>query len=580
MRMRPCQDPLLRTKATNVLGVGHWSLKQGLQRFCIPRTMQTTVHFGRVVSRVYYLTPGTSLKPLLGQQEGPQNTARISQSEPQPVHDNYKTDCARVPPLRSWLQNCDECHDCRSDSRPKRRFLPARLLNVHPSGDPGQLRLDDASTSEGNRYLALSHCWGKSTAGQSPMWRTLAANLALRMQGFTLDELPKTLQDAVWVTRGLGVLYLWVDSLCIVQDDARDWNRESKRMEDVYASAYCTIAATSAPDSSTGFLGGLPRNDGLFVESADGRAAYVSTNVADFDDDVNASGLNRRAWVMQERLLSPRTIHFTSNQVYGECGEGIYAGNGVFLRTRRGTKRYFQIDPRFPDRLRSSGFATTWEFLRSLLEDYSRRGITEPSDRAVAVSGLMARVQKALPCPVHHGIMDWYLHRSLLWHRGKADTRGKIDYKSSTVPSWSWMAYEGPVGFLPDGFGTLDRFGHVSFDRTSLTTTVWEFTEPGLRAVDVGIDSGRDHIYDSKGRSRGWITLDGDTESPFPRYLAVLARLKGVQVEERKYYVLFLQPMKSQEGEERLWQMAYERLGMGVLEGDCELRNVGQGGVF
>ncbi|KAJ0158451.1 hypothetical protein CTA2_11552 [Colletotrichum tanaceti] len=307
---------------------------------------------------------------------------------------------------------------------------------------------------------------------------------------------------------------------------------------------------------------------------------------------------------MQERLLSPRTLDFTSTRVYrvrrmrGErlggkrrvsakvkIGSRATLGNAppsfkltsCHHSSRRGTKRYFQIDPKFPNRLRSSGFATTWEFLRSLLEDYSRRGISEPSDRAVAVSGLMACVRKALPCPVHHGIVDWYLHRSLLWHRGKADTRSRIDYKSS----WSWMAYEGPIGFLPDGFGTLDRLGHVSFDKTSLTTTVWELADPSFsRVVDAEFDSGRDHICDSKGRSRGWIALDDDTtESPFPRNVAVLARMRGGRAEESKYYMLFLQPMKPQDSEEGLWQMAYERLGMGMLEGDCELRSVGQGSI-
>ncbi|OHW89630.1 hypothetical protein CSPAE12_11761 [Colletotrichum incanum] len=115
--------------------------------------------------------------------------------------------------------------------------------------------------------------------------------------------------------------------------------------------------------------------------------------------------------------------------------------------TRRGTKKFFEVDPKFPNRLRSSGFAITWEFLRALLENYTQRGITESSDRAIAISGLMARVKKVLPCPIHHVIIDWYLRRSLLCKTAKGDKRKKINYKMSNVPSWSWMAHEGIIEF-------------------------------------------------------------------------------------------------------------------------------------
>ena len=241
---------------------------------------------------------------------------------------------AQVPQqIYTWLQRCDREHDCTQMHQHDtgNLKLPGRLLNVNPTKDPNALRLDVARKVKRNRYLALSHCWGQSVGGKKPQWRTLRDNVESRMKGFKLGQLPMTFQDAIEVTRALGVPYLWIDSICIIQDDDNDWKQESRRMEDVYASAYCTIAATSASDSEAGFLGEREASQSLFIKDQS-EAVYVSTNVADFDKDLNEAVLNNRAWVMQERFLSPRTIHFTRTQVYGECGEGIFAGDNIFLR--------------------------------------------------------------------------------------------------------------------------------------------------------------------------------------------------------------------------------------------------------
>lgn len=156
-------------------------------------------------------------------------------------------------------------------------------------------------------------------------------NIENRQNGFKLNDLPKTFQDAIEVTRKLGVQYLWIDSLCIIQGQDGDWKRESGRMESVFSSAYCTIAATSAKDSYTGFLGKEKRHKSIYIQDPSKQHIYASTNIADFDKDVNEADLNKRAWVMQERFLSSRTIHFCKDQIYMECGEKIHAGNKICL---------------------------------------------------------------------------------------------------------------------------------------------------------------------------------------------------------------------------------------------------------
>jgi hypothetical protein len=134
--------------------------------------------------------------------------------------------------------------------------------------------------------VALSHCWG---GPEFPIPCTLEASSKIHTKvGLRYAELPKTFRDAIDVTRAMGYEYLWIDSLCIIQDSADDWKKEARRMAIIYDNAVFTIAAMDAENSS----------HGLF-------AADVGS--------VNT--LETRAWVCQERMLAPRTLMFTKNSV-------------------------------------------------------------------------------------------------------------------------------------------------------------------------------------------------------------------------------------------------------------------------
>jgi hypothetical protein len=180
----------------------------------------------------------------------------------------------------------------------------------------------------------LSHCWGQLPKEEQKKFCTTPDNIRRRLQGFSISELPKTFQDAVTVTRELDVPYLWIDSLCIIQyeDGGKDWQRESRRMESVFSQAYCTIAATGAADSNAGFLEHDIRTSHVYVRDVSGNEFYVSNDIDDFDEDVGKAKLNTRAWVMQEAVLSRRTIHFSARQMYWECGEGVICENLTRLR--------------------------------------------------------------------------------------------------------------------------------------------------------------------------------------------------------------------------------------------------------
>ena len=184
------------------------------------------------------------------------------------------------------------------------------------------------------KYIALSHCWGQDPPTKNnPQFCTTDNNITARLEGFSFPKLPKTFRDAVQVTRELGIQYLWIDSLCIIQWNQKDWEHEAARMEGVFASAYCTIAASSAVDSEAGFLKRNVSNECVLAQDASGRRFYICADtddsnnyidIDDFDGRVGEAPLNKRAWVMQERVLSRRIIHFSDEQIYWECGEGVY----------------------------------------------------------------------------------------------------------------------------------------------------------------------------------------------------------------------------------------------------------------
>ena len=181
--------------------------------------------------------------------------------------------------------------------------------------------------AKGLSYLALSHCWGASK------FLTLTkANYESFCEGIDIALLSKTFQHAISVCRRLGFRYIWIDSLCIVQDSPKDWLRQSVTMQDVYRYAELTIAASSAWDSSEGLFVDqhpLPLSPclvGTSVQDGKGPArglyAMPRLNQARYswERDVKYSRLNNRAWVLQEQIMSPNVVYFGETQLYWRTG--------------------------------------------------------------------------------------------------------------------------------------------------------------------------------------------------------------------------------------------------------------------
>ncbi|KAK2471598.1 hypothetical protein H9L39_16589 [Fusarium oxysporum f. sp. albedinis] len=442
--------------------------------------------------------------------------------------------------------------------------MPTRLLHVV---DSDNLRLISGKEIGAEKYVALSHCWGMLEPETVPGYCTTASNISDRQKGFKIVDLPQTFRDAIEVARELKVHYLWIDSLCIKQGPDGDWKDEAKRMEDVYSSAYCTLAATSAVDSNAGFL----KRDASSVDVQDGpgRHIYVSTDTCDFDEEVEQATLNTRAWVMQERLLSWRTIHFGARQMYFECGDGVYCEGMTQLTSSDNNKKYFKLDPEFPNRLRTSGSRSTTSFLQSFLEDYSKRGLSKPTDRAVAISGLAQRIERVLSCQARYGVFEFLLHRNLLWQRSDLEKTERIKYEESDkVPSWSWMAYPGGIKFIEleeVDYGKLDLFHKLKFDqedKRALITDIWMFRDCHLNREERS-DTERYEVLDSGETVRGWAMYDVKHREVFDNERAVVIGRTGPESspERQEYHILVVRQKAGSKTENE-----YERVGIGRVQ--------------
>jgi hypothetical protein len=214
--------------------------------------------------------------------------------------------------VKNWLQRCSKYH-AQCGPIDIDVPLPTRLIDV-ASG----LRLVETKGMHG-RYVCLSHCWGKS----SPEGVTKRDSLKASLQSISFETLPKTFRDAVSFTRMLGVQYLWIDSLCIIQDDEADWRFEAGQMAGIYQNAILTLGATAAASDSEGFFSVIaPEYEPieLYGATPDGKTYWVHVRRR-ISHHLLSLPLFQRGWIYQERLLSSRFLHFTANELIWECKE-------------------------------------------------------------------------------------------------------------------------------------------------------------------------------------------------------------------------------------------------------------------
>jgi len=284
---------------------------------------------------------------------------------------------------------------------------------------------------------------------------TTRANLESHKSGILEASLPKTIRDAISVTRDLGIRFLWVDALCIIQDslNGEDWHAESSKMRDVYSNAYVTISAETAIDANAGFLAHRSSegtNRGfmlpyLSVNGSEHGSVYLQQKTADRN-----RCLSYRAWAFQERRLSTRVLDYQAGQISLTCRTGMIEESSAEL-VKGGSVMIYQEGSR-PLHLSvptSGGKERYWNvFLEwyTGIENYSRRDLTYESDKLPAISGYAQAVQEVIRGTYWVGIWKEDLLVGLLW--SASSTRNRLRKPSPRgCPSWSWAALDGAVDY-------------------------------------------------------------------------------------------------------------------------------------
>lgn len=241
---------------------------------------------------------------------------------------------------RTNLERCRLEHDpCRSAGD---HYLPKCVLFLDAGADNAiTISLVEPADMTPGSYATLSHCWGTVRSCV-----TTQDTLEERRKGIHWEEIPETFQGAVKLAFKLGFKYLWIDSLCIIQDDADDWDIESAKMADIYEFSDLTIAATASAGDAHGWHT-VPSNatQGILLDLPDSLKAPrigVRKLISHWDDIESRSLRNRfpllsRGWAFQERLLSRRILHFCGTELAYECRElSVCECGGLAMRRSPG----------------------------------------------------------------------------------------------------------------------------------------------------------------------------------------------------------------------------------------------------
>ncbi|KAH7135647.1 heterokaryon incompatibility protein-domain-containing protein [Dendryphion nanum] len=306
-------------------------------------------------------------------------------------------------------------------------YFPSRLLKIDQNNQPATYKLvKREDCAPGLRYTALSYVWG--TESKESTLRLLQSNFEKFREGGCIDDLPKTFRDAIHVTTKFDTQYIWIDSLCIIQDSLKDWQAESATMQDVYSNSMLTISATAGSNAHAGLFYerdvtsfaptmleiklSSGHNPILFRHSKEMSPTFVTNTW------LNNNKVISRGWCLQERLLSPRVLHFGAQQVFWECWQ----------------QHASEINPQYitvlsqgsrPDQSPGTSHPLLWKSLIGELRN--PQGICRNSFEEVLNKWYSMMIIYT----------TWDLHRGLCWTIPPIfENREPTDLK----PSWSWIS--------------------------------------------------------------------------------------------------------------------------------------------
>ncbi|KAF7539713.1 hypothetical protein G7054_g1936 [Neopestalotiopsis clavispora] len=370
---------------------------------------------------------------------------------------------------KAWLHECQTSHStCQLKDLPQ---LPTRVIDV------GQDDLDVPRivTSHGIKasYVALSLCWG----GNIPVLLT-TETIADFQKALPLSDLSQNFRDAIQITQKLGFRFLWIDSLCILQNSKSDWQLESRRMGHIYRDSTLSIYAAASDRSTAGILcqktrqyGRLPkpayialrpRFHNLDKQRQLVKVSWLPPEEEDLKSIYSHSPLYSRGWCLQESILAPRQLIYGERQLYWRCQARSQSADGAPEGLRYPDINYTHFTslilsdilaaPSPFDRAQSPAA----DFVESVLQDYyhlvqaySTRDLTYSSDKLPAFSGLARLLQPILPhgTPYLAGLWSTDIYRGLLWIPVHKRGRPYVAKTPFRAPSWSWAATDDAVEF-------------------------------------------------------------------------------------------------------------------------------------
>lgn len=351
---------------------------------------------------------------------------------------------------KQQLSFCNEKHAVCKSVRSEESWYPTRLIDLQPSknSDDSHVRLVLSVEDKVNSpYASLSHCWGGAD-----ILKLTKSTINTFRQRISLSNLPKTFVDAITGARALGIRHIWIDSLCIIQDSKEDWAHEAVLIHKVYRNAYVNIAATNSKNSFGGLfhdrdpvsLGEEPVQ--LSIGPLSGR--YRLVDVGYYTHMIDQAPLNRRAWVVQERLLSPRTLHFAAEQVLWDCYEITSCES-----CQSGIEWWKPRHTGYVNAKRGSwtltGTANVDEGIQQwsdIVSDYSNTGISFVKDKIVAISGIAEHMQNILGDEYCAGLWRQKIEMQMCWQANRESSRS-AQSGVQRAPTWSWLTVDAPVNY-------------------------------------------------------------------------------------------------------------------------------------
>ena len=342
------------------------------------------------------------------------------------------------------------------------------------SSSPVHLELG-SSIPQDSKYATLSHCWGEYKPVQ-----LLSSNIVSFFDYIDYTTLSKTFQDAITTVRVLGIQYIWIDSLCIIQDSTEDWSKESLSMKSVYYFSYLNIAATAAYDGREGlFFPHTPHHD------EDMQAAFTvhSNHFRVIDPNYWHNTLERlplfsRAWIYQERIITPRTLHFAQNSIAWDCGGGCRLSETFPVQTIdvEGARPLKDLAERlYVGCSNEIARAVLYKSWTHHVKEYTKCQLTFPTDKLIGLAGIARQIEVPV-CVVDNfhgyfaGLWEGDMLNQLLWYVHNGSKRLGEEDNVYIAPSWSWASsHPNAVNFHSDDVPQGD-YTHTSRDLATVVT--------------------------------------------------------------------------------------------------------------